>query len=293
MRLYGPNAFNNGKIMKKILLFLLLSMNLSASQELLDAAKSGNLSKVEELVKKDKGSIEFRDLNLLTPLMWAAIKGHAAVAKFLLDREANIEAFDGIGNTALMLAASEGHPAVVNLLLSRGANRSHLNQVSQNAVSMALMGLSKQGSNKMFGSKKGASKKDFGAVAKLLLAGQPESPGKAPEFSDSDAQDLIKITGEHPKNLLITYQDVLTKLLPLLITTVLPTASEKSKGMPGTDFSQIIMSYLDADDLVHMVTIHVNEDDKVVVNKLNPGLIGSFLKGAKKYLKDNTENLLK
>lgn len=278
--------------MKKILLFLFFSVNLLASQELLDAAKNGDLSKVEELVKKDKSRIEFRDMNLLTPLMWASIKGHAAVVKFLLDREANIEAFDGIGNTALMLAASEGHPAVVNLLLSRGANRSHLNQVSQNAVSMALMGLSKQGSNKMFGSKKGASKEDFGAVAKLLLAGQPESPGKAPEFSDSDAQDLIKITGEHPKNLLIKYQDVLTKL-PLLITTVLPTASEKSKGMPGTDFSQIIMSYLDADDLVHMVTIHVNEDDKVVVNKLNPGLIGSFLKGAKKYLKDNTENLLK
>ena len=57
-----------------------------------------------------------------TPLSWAAETGHEAVVKLLLEKGAQLESKDNvIGRTPLLWAAEKGHEAVVKLLLEKGA----------------------------------------------------------------------------------------------------------------------------------------------------------------------------
>jgi len=54
-------------------------------------------------------------------MMFAAFNGHAAVAEYLLDAGAEIDAKDSTGRTALMYAASGPFVETVGLFLKRGA----------------------------------------------------------------------------------------------------------------------------------------------------------------------------
>ena len=57
-----------------------------------------------------------------TVLRYAALKGHAEIAKMLLSAGANPNAANNDGITALLSAASKGHAEVAKVLLSAGAN---------------------------------------------------------------------------------------------------------------------------------------------------------------------------
>jgi ankyrin repeat protein len=57
-----------------------------------------------------------------TPLSWAALKGHEAITKLLLEKGADVESKDRQNDlTPLWWAAWNGHKAVVKLLLEKGA----------------------------------------------------------------------------------------------------------------------------------------------------------------------------
>jgi len=58
----------------------------------------------------------------LTPLSRAAVSGHEAVVKLLLEKGAELESKDAYyGRTLLSYAAGNGREAVVLLLLEKGA----------------------------------------------------------------------------------------------------------------------------------------------------------------------------
>ncbi len=58
----------------------------------------------------------------VTPLMRAAMMGHADVLKLLVTNGADINAVNEYGSTALILTAAEGHADVVKFLLQNGAD---------------------------------------------------------------------------------------------------------------------------------------------------------------------------
>ena len=58
----------------------------------------------------------------MTPLLWAAGKGHEAIVKLLLDKGADFESEDWYAWTPLSYAIEYGHAATVKLLLDKGAD---------------------------------------------------------------------------------------------------------------------------------------------------------------------------
>jgi ankyrin repeat protein len=70
-------------------------------------------------------------------LHWAAGAGHEAVVLMLLEKEADILAFDKNGNMALHRAAWGGHKVVVEMLFGYGANVSAKDKNGRTALHMA------------------------------------------------------------------------------------------------------------------------------------------------------------
>src|SRR3990167_8118356 len=105
----------------KILLISSVTFSLfsGANEDLLDAAKAGNLAKVKTAIAAGADvNAMYDDGN--TALIWAAAEhGHTDIVKLLLDRGADIGAVNVNLNTALICAAANGHTDTVRLLLDR------------------------------------------------------------------------------------------------------------------------------------------------------------------------------
>ena len=82
------------------------------------AAYFGLTDIVKLLIETGKADIDSKDSGGLTPLSWAAGRGHDAVIKLLLETgKADMESKDSYSRKPLSWAAENGHEAVVKLLL--------------------------------------------------------------------------------------------------------------------------------------------------------------------------------
>ncbi len=93
------------------------------NQELLDAAKNGDVKTVEAALVAG-ADVNYVDNNGDTALIWAALRNHIAIVTVLLDAGAgaHVNHIDRIGNTALMYAAQNGNIPMAGLLLEHGAD---------------------------------------------------------------------------------------------------------------------------------------------------------------------------
>jgi len=93
-----------------------------ATAEIHQAASSGDLAKVRELVEKDPALIRLKDENGRTPLHWAARGVHFELLKFLVEKGAEVGAADASGTTALHSVAARGHFEACKMLIEKGAS---------------------------------------------------------------------------------------------------------------------------------------------------------------------------
>jgi hypothetical protein len=92
-----------------------------------DAARAGDLAKVQALVKADPGVVASPDEQFgQTPLHVAAFNDRKDVAEFLLANKADVNAKAKNGSTPLHLAAAKGNKEIVELLLD---NKAEINAV--------------------------------------------------------------------------------------------------------------------------------------------------------------------
>ena len=95
------------------------TVNLKAEPALLNALNVGALTSAEVLVRHPKINVNVRNVHGETALMLACLKGHLALAKLLISKQADI---NQPGWTPLHYAATGGHVELIQLLLEESAN---------------------------------------------------------------------------------------------------------------------------------------------------------------------------
>uniref|UniRef100_A0A1A9VK18 ANK_REP_REGION domain-containing protein n=1 Tax=Glossina austeni TaxID=7395 RepID=A0A1A9VK18_GLOAU len=90
-----------------------------ANDKLLEAAKSGNIGDIENLLNEEgKAQVNATDQYGATPLHLAAENGHTDIVNALLNEGADVNAKAVIDITPLLFAAQNGHEGVVKVLLT-------------------------------------------------------------------------------------------------------------------------------------------------------------------------------
>ena len=107
------------------------------NEEFFNAARTGNLKVVRELVNSKAVDPNFTLDRGTTALMYASANGHIQLVKYFVGMRVNVNAKDPYGTTALMWAAAKGHKQVVEYLLTKGADPSVRRDDGRNAEEIA------------------------------------------------------------------------------------------------------------------------------------------------------------
>ncbi len=108
--------------MKKVLLavcLLVISVASINAQEIFDAVKSGNLTKVKELVENDSQLLNARNSHQSTPLHTAVDAGYVEIVNYLIGKGADVNSTNRSEQTPLFYAKTA---EIAKLLISNGAN---------------------------------------------------------------------------------------------------------------------------------------------------------------------------
>ncbi len=125
--------------MNQIKFILIISLSLfieigAQGQEIFDAVRVGDIAKVRELIEKDPKLVAFRNANQINPLHVAAVYGRADIARFLIEKGAEINPPDESYYSPLMFAGIE----VAKLLVENGADVNYRLKSGWSALAEAL-----------------------------------------------------------------------------------------------------------------------------------------------------------
>ena len=122
----------------------LLAQNLSGATPLMVAIQSGKLEAVEALIKKDssKRSMTLKLSGGYTPLLSALHEGQTDIIHYLLDKKEidpkDVNQATGRGITPLMLAAELKDPLIIQKLLDKGANPNAMDKLGNKPLNIAI-----------------------------------------------------------------------------------------------------------------------------------------------------------
>lgn len=148
-----------------MLLFIALA---SKAQEIFDAVNNGDLAKIKELVKKDPQMINARNPRQSTPLIVAASLDNEEIAKYLIEKGADILAINVNNFTPLSIAGIK----VAQLLVEKGADI-NMETANGTALRRALL----------------YGKKD---VADFLIDNGAKIPDKSSQWYNSMLSDALE-----------------------------------------------------------------------------------------------------
>jgi cytochrome c len=111
------------------------SFNTTRAGPLHDAAKEGEIEKIEQLLAQG-ANINETD-GTATPLYWAVLGAQLAAAKLLMERGADVNTVSTLGDTPLGPAIGRRNIELIRLLLDHGANPNSAMGASQNVLHFA------------------------------------------------------------------------------------------------------------------------------------------------------------
>jgi uncharacterized protein len=127
--------------MKKAILLVIgfiltMQFNVFAGKdpEIIKYSKKGDLAKVQQLIASG-ADLNAKDKDNTTALIWAIQKKHMDIARFLIDKGADVSV-QGT-SIALITAARYGYTELVTLLLEKGVDINSLNEAHCSALMIA------------------------------------------------------------------------------------------------------------------------------------------------------------
>ena len=123
----------------------------SRSESPLTLATSGGYGEIAKFLIEKGADVNHGDSNMITPLFNASVAGQEDVARLIIEKGAEVNAANKAGDTPLIYAAFKGHTEVVRLLLEHGAN---VNAVTNNGSTPLIL----------------AASHGFTEIARLLVA---------------------------------------------------------------------------------------------------------------------------
>lgn len=103
-----------------------------------DAATSGDIELLDEVLSNDARLIDQHDRSGMTLLSHAVSYGHYFVCNKLIELGADVQANDQSGNSPLIEASLRGYVEIASLLITSGANCEHRNKSGESAFTSAI-----------------------------------------------------------------------------------------------------------------------------------------------------------
>ncbi|XP_048246289.1 uncharacterized protein LOC124123148 isoform X2 [Haliotis rufescens] len=97
---------------------LLETKKATPTRDLHDASKEGDMADVKRILAEGRADVNGRDGIGMTPVMWAAHRGHRDVVEFLVSGGADVSLVDEGGDNTLHFACMTGHVETVKFVLS-------------------------------------------------------------------------------------------------------------------------------------------------------------------------------
>ncbi|MBN2245368.1 MAG: ankyrin repeat domain-containing protein [Candidatus Aminicenantes bacterium] len=111
---------------------------LSSAEQIVEAAKEGDLQTIKTILAKDSTKLNALDEDKYTPLHWACMRAHWDVAKYLIEQGADLNIQGGDGGTPMNWAVHHDDVEIVKLLIDKGAKLNIQNQWGMTELHTAI-----------------------------------------------------------------------------------------------------------------------------------------------------------
>jgi ankyrin repeat protein len=184
-----------------VIVLIVLAWNSRAfCDEIRDAAKSGDLAKVQALIKENPELVNSKDTNGVSPLFCAVFSGHTNIANFLVANKADINAKITIGGnmdlTPLDEAAFIGDRNAAEWLIAHKADVNATNNFGATPLYFAAVNLHKEIVQLLLENKANVNAKECRGFTPLhMMVGQGYNPASAKLYGE--IADLLRQHGGH------------------------------------------------------------------------------------------------
>lgn len=124
-------------ILFALLLILQMTVTVSAEQ-IVEAAKNGDLSIIEMILAQDTSKLNTTDEDNYTPLHWACMRAHWDVAKYLIEKGADLNVVGGDGGTPINWAVHHDNVEIIKLMIENGVKLNIRNQWGMTELHTAI-----------------------------------------------------------------------------------------------------------------------------------------------------------
>jgi ankyrin repeat protein len=235
------------------ILVVIIFQSLALAGSLQDAARSGNIEQIKNLLSNGI-KVDAKDEKYgATALHWAAVKGHKDIAKLLLTKSANVNMKNTGGDMPLHLAVAFCHKEVAEILITYGADVNETRKEGSSPLHTAVERCSKtmveflisKGANinaqVKYGQMRGqtplyrAAGKNLQSMAALLV-----SKNANPNISNKDGDTPLHVAAAHG------YKN----LVELLIAKGADVNAKSNDGTTPFDFA----IQQDHNDVAHLLS---------------------------------------